>query len=103
MEAMEVLEMLCDLLLARSGLLEVKWVLPPYNQISLFNWRMSYRHCDPAIQEAVHTIIYAASRSEIKELVQVGSITNHSCRAIRETDQHLYFFQTPSGQRPFGG
>lgn len=52
MEAMEVIEMLCDLLLARSGLLEMK-------------------QCDPAIQEAVHTVIYAASRSEIKELTQV--------------------------------
>jgi vacuolar protein sorting-associated protein IST1 len=49
-EALEVLELYCELCLARFGLIE------------------SNNVCDPAIQEAVHTIIYAAPRCEVKEL-----------------------------------
>ncbi|KAJ3410258.1 Vacuolar protein sorting-associated protein ist1 [Chytridiales sp. JEL 0842] len=50
MEAMEILELYVEMLLARFGLLE------------------SMRHCDPAIAEAVNTIIYAAPRCDVKEL-----------------------------------
>ncbi|KAI9022897.1 regulator of Vps4 activity in the MVB pathway-domain-containing protein [Phycomyces nitens] len=58
MEAMEILELYCDLLLARFGLIE------------------QYRHahfksliCDPGISEAVHTLIWATPRAdEVKEL-----------------------------------
>lgn len=51
MEAMEILELYCELLLARFGLLE------------------QMNHCDPAIAEAVNTIIYAAPRADqVKEL-----------------------------------
>ncbi|KAI9005607.1 regulator of Vps4 activity in the MVB pathway-domain-containing protein [Hyaloraphidium curvatum] len=50
MEAMEILELHCELLLARFGLLE------------------QMKNCDPAIAEAVNTIIYAAPRTEVKEL-----------------------------------
>ncbi|TPX32704.1 hypothetical protein SmJEL517_g04208 [Synchytrium microbalum] len=53
MEAMEILELYCELLLARFGLLE------------------TMQHCDPAIAEAVNTIIYAAPRSEVKELYEL--------------------------------
>ncbi|TPX46059.1 hypothetical protein SeLEV6574_g03448 [Synchytrium endobioticum] len=53
MEAMEILELYCELLLARFGLLE------------------SMQHCDTAIAEAVNTIIYAAPRSEVKELYEL--------------------------------
>ncbi|KAI9004111.1 regulator of Vps4 activity in the MVB pathway-domain-containing protein [Gaertneriomyces semiglobifer] len=49
-EALEVLDILCELLLARWGLLE------------------SLKHCDQAVAEAVNTIIYAAPRVEVKEL-----------------------------------
>ncbi|CAG8767548.1 5778_t:CDS:2, partial [Acaulospora morrowiae] len=49
-EAMEMLELYCELLMARFGLLE------------------QMKNCDPSISEAVHTLIYAAPRSEIKEL-----------------------------------
>ncbi|KAK4521649.1 uncharacterized protein ATC70_004180 [Mucor velutinosus] len=50
-EAMENLELYCDLLLARFGLLE------------------SYKTCEPSIFEAVNTIIWAAPRvGEVKEL-----------------------------------
>ncbi|KAL1921774.1 uncharacterized protein VTP21DRAFT_10416 [Calcarisporiella thermophila] len=52
-EAMEILELCCELLLARFGLLE------------------QMKHCDPSIAEAVSTIIYAAPRSEAKELNMV--------------------------------
>ncbi|KAI8802330.1 regulator of Vps4 activity in the MVB pathway-domain-containing protein [Cladochytrium replicatum] len=53
MEAMEILELYCELLLARFGLLE------------------QMKHCDQAIAEAVNTVIYAAPRSEVKELNMV--------------------------------
>ncbi|KAI9136772.1 regulator of Vps4 activity in the MVB pathway-domain-containing protein [Paraphysoderma sedebokerense] len=53
MEAMEVLELYCELLLARFGLIE------------------SMSACDSAISEAVNTLIYAAPRSEVKELHMV--------------------------------
>ncbi|KAJ3107691.1 hypothetical protein HDU96_007823 [Phlyctochytrium bullatum] len=52
-EAMEILELYCEMLLARFGLLE------------------EMRNCDPSISEAVNTIIYAAPRCEVKELLQV--------------------------------
>ncbi|KAF9569123.1 hypothetical protein EC968_002716 [Mortierella alpina] len=52
-EALEIIELYCELLLARFGLLE------------------QLKNCDPAITEAVNTIIYAAPRSEVKELLLV--------------------------------
>ncbi|KAF8938433.1 regulator of Vps4 activity in the MVB pathway-domain-containing protein [Dissophora ornata] len=52
-EALEIIELYCELLLARFGLLE------------------QLKNCDPAIIEAVNTIIYAAPRSEVKELLLV--------------------------------
>ncbi|RUS25046.1 regulator of Vps4 activity in the MVB pathway-domain-containing protein [Jimgerdemannia flammicorona] len=54
MEAMEILELYCELLLARFGLLE------------------QMKNCDPAIAEAVNTIIYSAPRmDQVKELGSV--------------------------------
>ncbi|KAI9183674.1 Vacuolar protein sorting-associated protein ist1 [Blastocladiella emersonii ATCC 22665] len=50
MEALEVLELYCELLLARFGLIE------------------GMAACDAGIQEAVHTLIYAAPRVDVKEL-----------------------------------
>ncbi|KAF9992697.1 hypothetical protein BGZ80_003291 [Entomortierella chlamydospora] len=52
-EALEIIELYCELLLARFGLLE------------------QMKNCDPAIIEAVNTLIYAAPRSEVKELLLV--------------------------------
>ncbi|KAJ3278597.1 Vacuolar protein sorting-associated protein ist1, partial [Borealophlyctis nickersoniae] len=52
-EALEILELYSELLLARFGLLE------------------TMKHCDQAIAEAVNTIIYAAPRCEVKELSMV--------------------------------
>ncbi|KAI7860650.1 regulator of Vps4 activity in the MVB pathway-domain-containing protein [Circinella umbellata] len=53
-ETMEMLELYCDLLLARFGLIE------------------QYKECDPGISEAVNTLIWAAPRTdEVKELAAV--------------------------------
>ncbi|KAI1430165.1 regulator of Vps4 activity in the MVB pathway-domain-containing protein [Xylaria sp. FL1777] len=51
-ELHEILELYCELLLARAALLESPT-------------------CDPGLEEAVKSIIYAAPRTEIKELQQV--------------------------------
>ena len=54
-ELLEVLELYCELLLARTGLMEAK-------------------DCDPGLEEAIKSIIYAAPRTEIKELHQVRQL-----------------------------
>ncbi|KAF3928558.1 hypothetical protein ABW21_db0208618 [Orbilia brochopaga] len=51
-ELLEILELYCELLLARIGLMEGKEV-------------------DPGLDEAVQSIIYAAPRTDVKELQQV--------------------------------
>lgn len=59
-EAMEVLELLCELILARIGLLSSS---------------SSMATMDPSLMEAVHTIIYSASRCEgAKELLTVREL-----------------------------
>lgn len=55
-ELHEVLELYCELLLARAGLLEASSA------------------CDPGLEEAVKSIIYAAPKTEIKELQQVRAL-----------------------------
>ncbi|KAL2173858.1 regulator of Vps4 activity in the MVB pathway-domain-containing protein [Thermothelomyces heterothallicus CBS 202.75] len=55
-ELHEILELYCELLLARAGLLE------------------SSPTCDPGLEEAVKSIIYAAPKTEIKELVAVRAL-----------------------------
>ncbi|KAL0090905.1 regulator of Vps4 activity in the MVB pathway-domain-containing protein [Phycomyces blakesleeanus] len=63
MEAMEILELYCDLLLARFGLIE------QYRQASFHPLLCYTMVCDPGISEAVHTIIWATPRAdEVKEL-----------------------------------
>ncbi|KAK3323618.1 regulator of Vps4 activity in the MVB pathway-domain-containing protein [Cercophora scortea] len=54
-ELHEILELYCELLLARAGLLEAPT-------------------CDPGLEEAVKSIIYAAPKTEIKELHQVRTL-----------------------------
>jgi vacuolar protein sorting-associated protein IST1 len=51
-ELHEILELYCELLLARAGLLDAPT-------------------CDPGLEEAVKSIMYAAPKTEIKELHQV--------------------------------
>ncbi|XP_014561357.1 hypothetical protein COCVIDRAFT_86997 [Bipolaris victoriae FI3] len=69
-ELHEILELYCELLLARSQLLE--------NQISSSNTTSaassSATLLDPALEEAVRSIIYAAPRTEIKELQTVRAL-----------------------------
>lgn len=54
-ELHEILELYCELLLARTGLMESAT-------------------CDPGLEEAVKSLIYAAPRTEVKELQQVRSL-----------------------------
>lgn len=54
-ELLEVLELYCELLLARTGLLEAK-------------------ECDPGLEEAIKSIIYAAPRTDVKELQQARAL-----------------------------
>ena len=54
-ELLEILELYCELLLARTGLIEAK-------------------ECDPGLEEAVKCIIHAAPRTEIKELQQTRQL-----------------------------
>lgn len=54
-ELHEILELYCELLLARAGLLDGP-------------------NCDPGLEEAVKSIIYAAPKTEIKELLTVRSL-----------------------------
>jgi len=51
-ELHEILELYCELLLARTGLMEAPT-------------------CDPGLEEAVKSLIYAAPRTDVKELQQV--------------------------------
>ena len=54
-ELLEVLELYCELLLARIGLLEAK-------------------ECDPGLEEAIKSLIYAAPRTDVRELQQVRQL-----------------------------
>lgn len=54
-ELLEILELYCELLLARAGLLEAK-------------------ECDAGLEEAVKSIIYAAPRTDVKELNNVRAL-----------------------------
>ncbi|KAK1836485.1 regulator of Vps4 activity in the MVB pathway-domain-containing protein [Podospora conica] len=54
-ELHEILELYCELLLARAGLLDAPT-------------------CDPGLEEAVKSIIYAAPKTEIKELHMVRAL-----------------------------
>jgi vacuolar protein sorting-associated protein IST1 len=54
-ELHEILELYCELLLARTGLLEGSI-------------------CDPGLEEAVKSLIYAAPRTEVKELSQARAL-----------------------------
>ncbi|KAI5845749.1 regulator of Vps4 activity in the MVB pathway-domain-containing protein [Morchella snyderi] len=75
-ELMEILELYCELLLARVQLLEAK-------------------ECDPGLEEAIKSIIYAAPRTEIKELHQARQLLvekygkEFALAAIENTDNKV--------------
>ncbi|KAL8987707.1 MAG: hypothetical protein Q9177_003112 [Variospora cf. flavescens] len=54
-ELLEILELYCELLLARVGLLEAK-------------------ECDPGLEEPIKSIIHAAPRTDVKELQQARQL-----------------------------
>ncbi|AOA66244.1 Putative vacuolar protein sorting-associated protein [Komagataella phaffii CBS 7435] len=58
-ELLEYLELYCELLLARIGLINES------------------PKCDPGLEEAVKSIIYAAPFTEVKELMTIRDITSH--------------------------
>ncbi|KAL0254998.1 Vacuolar protein sorting-associated protein ist1 [Diplodia seriata] len=71
-ELHEILELYCELLLARSQLLD-----PPSSASPLLRPNSpshSTPQCDPGLEEAVRSLIYAAPRTEVKEL--------HAARAL---------------------
>ncbi|KAF2436036.1 DUF292-domain-containing protein, partial [Tothia fuscella] len=69
-ELHEILELYCELLLARSQLLD------PPSTSSLRDSKSTHveSQIDPGLEEAVRSIIYAAPRTEIKELNQARAL-----------------------------
>ncbi|KAL1842627.1 hypothetical protein VTJ49DRAFT_4675 [Mycothermus thermophilus] len=73
-ELHEMLELYCELLLARAGLLAPGAAPPPATSSAAADGQQLQQVCDPGLEEAVHSIIYAAPRTEIKELGQVRAL-----------------------------
>lgn len=75
-ELHEILELYCELLLARAGLFEGQT-------------------CDPGLEEAVKSIIYAAPKTEVRELQQVRTLLAEKygkefvLAAMENTDQKV--------------
>jgi vacuolar protein sorting-associated protein IST1 len=64
-ELLEILELYCELLLARAGLLDAS---PPPEHYG------KSAYCDPGLEEAICSVIYAAPRTEVKELQTVRAL-----------------------------
>ncbi|KAI9737386.1 MAG: hypothetical protein M1834_009540 [Cirrosporium novae-zelandiae] len=77
-ELYEILELYCELLLARLGLLDTA---PPPNWINPYSGKEgdTRGYVDPGLEEAVNSIIYAAARTEIKELQMTRMILMDRC------------------------
>ncbi|KAL9083187.1 MAG: hypothetical protein Q9165_008630 [Trypethelium subeluteriae] len=74
-ELHEILELYCELLLARIGLLDPSSPSSqPPSSSSALSPKDAQAYCDPGLEEAVHSIIHASPRTDIKEL--------QSCRAL---------------------
>lgn len=75
-ELHEILELYCELLLARTGLMESPT-------------------CDPGLEEAVKSLIYAAPRTEVKELQQARALLvekygkEFALQAIENSDEKV--------------
>jgi vacuolar protein sorting-associated protein IST1 len=77
-EAYEILELFCELLLARLGVINISKYVGFTRELSRAILIFSFRECPADIKEAVCTVIYAAPRADIKELSVVSAIQNHS-------------------------
>lgn len=66
LELLELLELYCELLIARFGLVELKCVRTYMNGDALSQLVSSTREPDPAVGEGICSIIYAATRTEVK-------------------------------------
>ena len=89
-ELLELLELYCELLLARFGLLEQKYVSLSKRQYGFNDSNVrSTREPDPGVSEGVCAIIHAAPRTELKgrrrpRLLLVFVLTSH-----RSTELHV--------------
>lgn len=73
-EAMEVVELYCDLLLARFGMLEqMTWGYSLEIESVIIVWHDD-RYCEDSLAESVATLIWVAPRlsADIQELTQVS-------------------------------
>lgn len=68
LELLEVLELYCELLTARFGMLDQKYVVRLYLALTkTFDQHMnSTREPDPSVAEATCGVIFAAQRTELK-------------------------------------
>ncbi|PKS09070.1 hypothetical protein jhhlp_003683 [Lomentospora prolificans] len=73
-ELHEILELYCELLLARFGLLDASGVTSPNSRADPHNNHHQQPVCDPGLEEAVKSLIYAAPRTEIKELLVLRTL-----------------------------
>ena len=94
-EAYEILELFCELLLARLGVINISKyaniLCEELHQLETLNIdRSPFRECPADIKEAVCTIIYAAPRTDIKEL-SVVSGDPRTFYDILEVREQLYF------------
>ncbi len=71
LEAYDILSLLCELLHERMGLIT------------------SMKECPPDMVESVSTLIWAAPRCEIPELIQVSKIKTESRTCARVYGKHL--------------
>jgi hypothetical protein len=94
LELLELLELYCELLIARFGLLDQKYV--PYatdGVHGLNNVIHSSREPDPAVSEGVCSIIHAAPRTELKGVREfdIGRIqTIDFCNLYRASNLTRY-------------
>ncbi|KAI9712286.1 MAG: hypothetical protein M1820_001499 [Bogoriella megaspora] len=76
-ELHEILELYCELLLARIGLLDPNSPSsqpPTSSSGAALSPKEAQAYCDPGLEEAVHSLIHASPRTDVKEL--------HTCRSL---------------------
>lgn len=73
-ELHEIIELYCELLIARSQLLEPPGSNPSLSAQITPGDKNAAHHCDPGLEEAVRSLIYAAPRTDVKELHQARAL-----------------------------